>query len=360
MAKRDYYEVLGVGKTATADEIKRAFRKKAVEHHPDKGGDDEKFKEINEAYETLKDDGKRKQYDQFGHAFNGAGSGQNPFSGGAGGQQYQVDFGDIDLGDIFGSFFGGGQRRSQPNRGNDIETRLSIDFKDAVFGAEKTIALELDDLCNRCDGTRAEPGSKIGQCKTCGGKGQVVQTQRTILGNIQQASICPTCKGAGEVPEKLCTQCSGKGVEHKRREMKIKIPAGVNDNATIRIAGKGEALAGGPYGDLYLHISVKPHPRFERINFDITSAQNINLVQAVLGDEIEVETIDGVVKMKIPAGTQSGQVFKLKDHGVPHRATARGSHLVTINVEIPKKLSKRQKELMEEFGKQNPKSFFSH
>lgn len=362
MDKKDYYDVLGVSKTATADEIKRAFRKKAVEYHPDKGGDAEKFKEVNEAYETLKDDGKRKQYDQFGHAFNGAGgAGPNPFGGqnpfGQAGGQYQVDFGDIDLGDIFGSFFGG-QRQSQPNRGNDVETRMNIDFKDMVFGAEKSIALELNDQCSHCKGSRAEPGSKISQCKTCGGKGQVVHTQRTILGNIQQASICPTCSGAGEVPDKLCSQCGGKGVERTRREMKVKIPAGVNSGATIRIAGKGEAMAGAPNGDLYINIQVKTHPKFERLGFDITSAQNISLPQAVLGDEIEVDTIDGPVKMKIPAGTQSGQVFRLKDHGVEHRSTGRGAHLVTINVEIPKKLSKRQKELMEEFAQEAPRSFF--
>lgn len=362
MTKRDYYEVLGLGKSATAEEIKRAYRKKAVELHPDKGGDAEKFKEVNEAYETLKDPQKRSGYDQFGHAAGGYGGG-SPFGGAAGG----FDFGgfgqgggvemDVDLGDIFGSFFGGGRGSARTSRGRDVAVDLSIDFKEAVFGTTKKINLNLEDTCKHCKGKRAEPGSKISPCHTCGGSGRVTRTQNTILGSIQHSTTCTDCQGRGEKPEKLCTECNGKGTVQTAQEINIKIPAGVNDGAAIKLAGKGEAVSSGEKGDLYIKLHVKAHAKFKRSGHDITSEQTIELVEAVLGSEIKVGTIDGEVKMKVPAGTQSGQSFKLAGHGVPY-GSRRGSHIVTLEVHIPKKLNKKQKELLEEFAKASGKKGF--
>ncbi len=356
-AKRDYYEVLGVGKSASADEIKKAFRRKAVELHPDRGGDETKFKEVNEAYEVLKDPSKRQRYDQFGHAGVGgsAASDGNPFTGYGGGfnsQNVNFDFGDLGLGDIFSSFFGGqqgaGQRRQA--RGNDVETRIEISFEEAVFGTEVDLKLNLEDTCSHCKGTTAEPGYSLKTCGTCGGSGQVVTATRTIFGNIQQASICPTCKGTGKVPEKVCTVCHGRGTERRTQSIPLKVPAGIDDGATIRLRDHGEAVANGPKGDLYVHVRVKAHKRFTREGDIILSEEHVSMVDAALGSEMDVETVDGSVRMKIPAGTQSGTDFKLSGHGVPHiRSETRGPHIVTIVVDTPTKLTKQQKALLEQF-----------
>lgn len=369
MAKRDYYEVLGVSKNASDDELKKAFRKKAIEHHPDKGGDEAKFKEVNEAYEVLKDSKKRQRYDQFGHAGVGSsaasdGAGGNPFgsSGGFGGFQGQninIDFEDLGLGDIFGSFFGGGSgRRKQKARGHDVQTRIDLTFEQAVFGTEVELDLNLNDTCEHCKGTTVEPGHDMKTCPTCNGAGQTVRVMRTVLGNIQQAAVCDTCKGSGKVPEKVCTVCHGSGVQRRKQEIKLKVPAGIDDGATIRLSGHGEAVANGPKGDLYVAVRVKAHKKFTREGDLILSEESIDMVDAALGIEIEVETVDGPVRMKVPAGTQSGTDFKLSGHGVPHlRSKNRGAHIVTVNVETPTKLSKKQKELLEEF-KGNKKSRF--
>lgn len=354
MTKRDYYEVLGVGKGASADEIKKAFRRKAVDMHPDKqGGDEAKFKEINEAYEVLKDTSKRQRYDQFGHAGVGGngGGGGNPF-GGAGGQNVNFDFGDLGLGDIFSSFFGGqqGGRQQRQARGNDVETRIEITFEQAVFGTEVDLRLNLEDTCSHCKGTTAEPGHDLKTCDMCKGSGQVVTATRTIFGNIQQAMVCPTCKGAGKVPEKICTVCHGKGTERRTQAIQLKVPAGIDDGATIRLREHGEAIANGPKGDLYVHVRVKAHKHFTREGDLILSEEHIGMVQAALGTEIDVDTVDGQVRMRVPAGTQSGTDFKLSSHGVPHmRGETRGPHIVTIVVDTPTKLSRQQKELLEQF-----------
>lgn len=354
--KRDYYDVLGVGKNASADEIKKAFRRKAVELHPDKqGGDEEKFKELNEAYEVLKDSSKRQRYDQFGHAGVGGAAGGNPFEGFGGfgqGQNVNFDFGDLGLGDIFSSFFGGGQTggRQRQARGNDVETRIEISFDEAVFGTEVDLKLNLEDTCSHCKGSTAEPGYELKTCDTCKGSGQVVTATRTIFGNIQQASICPTCKGTGKVPEKVCTVCHGKGTERRTQNIQLKVPAGIDDGATIRLREHGEAIANGPKGDLYVHVRVKAHKRFTREGDLILSEEHVGMVEAALGTEIDVETVDGPVRMKVPAGTQSGTDFKLSNHGVPHvRSESRGPHIVTIVVDTPTKLTKQQKELLEQF-----------
>jgi molecular chaperone DnaJ len=271
MAQRDYYEILGVAKTASADEIKKAFRRAAIDSHPDKGGDEVKFKEINEAYEVLKDPAKRQRYDQFGHAGVGGSSSSGPsgfngFEGFGAGQNINFDFGDLGLGDIFSSFFGGGasggsNHAQQSNRGRDVETRVEVEFNQAVFGTDVELNLTLEDVCDHCKGTTADPGYDLKKCATCGGSGQVVRVNRTVFGNIQQASICPTCHGKGKVPEKECSVCRGKGTQAKKQSISLKVPAGVDDGATIRLREYGEAVAGGSKGDLYVNIRVKPHKK---------------------------------------------------------------------------------------------------
>ena len=358
MSKRDYYEVLGISKNASADEIKKAFRKAAVKYHPDKeGGDETKFKEASEAYEVLKDAQKRQRYDQFGHAGvggasgGGGGAGYNPFEGfgGFGGQNVHFDFGNGDLGDIFGSFFGGGGQREQgPRRGRDVETAIELTFEDAVFGVEKDLHLSLDDECSHCKGTTVEPGYEMKTCPTCQGSGQQQRVMNTIFGAIQQAVTCPTCRGRGKVPEKVCTVCKGAGTQKSTQTIKLKVPAGIDDGATVRLQERGEAIADGRKGDLYVHIRVKPHKYFTREGDIILSEEHVNMVDAALGTEIDVDTVDGPVRMKIPAGTQSGTDFKLSNHGVPHlRKESRGPHIVSIIVDTPTKLSKKQKELLE-------------
>lgn len=369
MSKRDYYEVLGVSKSASADEIKKAFRKAAIKYHPDKqDGDEAKFKEVNEAYEVLKDQQKRQRYDQFGHAGvggnGGAGAGGNPFEGfgGFGGQNVHFDFGDGGLGDIFGQFFGGGQQRERgPKRGRDVETTLNLTFEQAVFGVEEEISLDMDDECSHCHGSTVEPGHSMKTCPTCKGAGQQTRVMNTIFGQIQQAVTCETCGGNGKIPEKVCTVCKGKGTERRKQTMTLKVPAGIDDGATIRLKERGEAIGGGSRGDLYVNIRVKAHKKFTREGDIILSEEHVSMIDAALGTEIDVETVDGLVKMKIPAGTQSGTDFKLASHGVPHlRGSARGSHIVSVIVDTPTKLTKKQKELLEEFReKASKKGLFS-
>jgi molecular chaperone DnaJ len=354
MAKRDYYEVLGVGKGASADEIKKAFRRAAIQYHPDKqGGDEAKFKEVNEAYEILKDPSKRQRYDQFGHAGVGssAASDGDPF-GGAGNQGVHFDFGDLGLGDIFENFFSGGQQgQARQARGRDVETRVDVSFEDAVFGTDVELRLNLEDTCEHCKGTTVEPGSSLKNCDNCDGSGRITHVARTIFGNIQQAAPCPKCKGRGKIPEKVCSVCHGKGTARKAQVVTLKVPAGIDDGAVIRLREHGEAIANGPKGDLYVNVRVKPHKKFVREGELILSEEQISMVEAALGTEIDVETVDGLVRMKIPAGTQSGTDFKLSGHGVPHlRSATRGTHIVTVIVETPTKLSKQQKELLQQFA----------
>jgi len=362
--KRDYYEVLGVGKTASADELKKAYRKKAIEHHPDRGGSEESFKEVNEAYEVLKDSSKRQRYDQFGHAGVGSSAASdsgNPFAGfggGAQGQEFNFDFGDLGLGDILGSFFGGGAgpRQQHQSRGRDVETDIEISFEEGIFGTQVDLSLNLDDTCNHCKGTTVEPGHELKTCDECKGSGQVGRVTRTIFGNIQQSTTCPKCQGKGKIPEKLCTVCRGKGTQRKSQTIKLKVPAGIDDGAAIRLREQGEAVANGPKGDLYVNIRVKPHKKFTREGNLVLSEEHLSMVDATLGAEIEVETVDGPVKMKVPIGTQSGTDFKLSGHGVPHISGGnRGAHIVTIHVDTPTKLSAKQKQLLEQFKKENSK-----
>ena len=354
MTKRDYYEVLGISKTASADEIKKAYRKAAVKFHPDKeGGDEAKFKEAGEAYDVLKDGQKRQRYDQFGHAgvggSNGSGAGGNPFEG-FGGQGTHFDFGDGGLGDIFGQFFGGGQQQRGPQRGRDVEVSLRLTFEEAVFGVEEKIELDMDDECSHCHGTTVEPGHEMKTCPTCKGAGQQARVMNTIFGQIQQNVTCETCVGRGKVPEKVCTVCRGKGTERRKRTINLKVPAGIDDGATIRLTGHGEAISNGQKGDLYVHIRVKAHKNFTREGYIILGDTHISMIEAALGTEIDVETVDGKIRMKVPAGTQSGTDFKLSNHGVPHiRSDKRGPHIVSLIVDTPTKLTKKQKDILEQF-----------
>lgn len=357
MTKRDYYEILGVSKNASADEIKKAYRKLAVKHHPDKeGGDETKFKEIGEAYEVLKDAQKRQRYDQFGHAGvggnGGGGYGGDPFAGfgGFNGQNVHFDFGDGGLGDIFGQFFGGSQRSRAPRRGRDVEVSLQLSFEEAVFGVEQKLELDLEDTCSHCKGTTVEPGHEMKTCPDCKGAGQRNKVINTIFGPIQQAATCDTCGGSGKVPEKVCSVCRGKGTERSRRKVNLKIPAGIDDGATIRLSGHGEAVSKGEKGDLYVHIRVQAHKKFTREGDIILSEEHVGMVDAALGTEIDVETVDGKVRMKVPSGTQSGTDFKLSNHGVPHlRGSGRGPHIVSIVVDTPTKLSRKQRQILEDF-----------
>lgn len=356
----DPYKTLGVDKNASDADIKKAYRRLALKYHPDKGGtkeDEKKFKEVTQAYEILGDKQKRAQYDQFGSVGTGPGG---PGFGGfdfSGFQDVKFDFGG-GFGDIFDTFFGGGAKRAKqkqgPLRGNDIEIIVHFSFDEAVFGTTKEVEISRYETCEHCKGMGNEPGSKIIDCDTCQGTGQHVRVQRTPLGQIQTASTCDKCNGAGKIPEKKCRECKGEGRILKHRKIKIKIPAGIHDKAAIRLSEKGEAgLRGGPAGDLFAHISVSGSKEFEREGNDIKTTQNIHLLQAVLGDEIDVKTIHGNVKLKVPAGTESGKSFKLKDYGVPKvGTTTKGDHIVKIIVDTPKKLSKKEKELYEELVKE--------
>ncbi len=279
-----------------------------------------------------------------------------------GGQGAHFDFGDLGLGDIFESFFGGGQgqnRSQRQARGRDVESRVEVTFEQAVFGTEVTIHLNLDDTCEHCKGTTAEPGHELKTCDTCKGAGQVVTVNRTIFGNIQQATICPTCHGTGKVPEKVCSVCRGTGTQRRAQDITLKIPAGIDDGATIRLREHGEAIANGSKGDLYVNVRVKSHKKFTREGDLILSTEHVDMISAALGSEIDVETVDGLVRMKIPAGTQSGTDFKLSGHGVPHmRGSTRGAHIVTIIVDTPTKLTKRQKEILETFHQEPARKGF--
>ncbi|PIT94723.1 molecular chaperone DnaJ [Candidatus Falkowbacteria bacterium CG10_big_fil_rev_8_21_14_0_10_39_9] len=352
---KDYYKTLGVDKSATPDEIKTAFRKLAHEHHPDKGGNEAKFKEANEAYQVLGNAEKRRQYDQFGSSF------QNGQAGGGAGQWQNFsgsDFDFGDLGDIFGGMgdifgFGGGRGRSQQRtRGRDLEMLVTLDFMEAVFGIEKAIHFHRSATCSHCQGNGAEPGSKVETCPTCKGQGKIAQIQRTILGSMRVESVCPSCHGEGQKYSEKCHVCSGNGVKQAETELKVKIPAGINTGESIRLSGQGDAGAkGSELGDLFLRIKVIPSKKFVRSGYDIHTKETIGVKQAILGDKIEVETVEGKLTLKIPEGTQSGTVFRLKDKGIPIlNSRSRGDHLVEVTVKIPKGLSKKEQKIMEEIN----------
>ena len=349
--KRDYYEVLGVSKTASEDEIKKAYRKLAMKYHPDHNkepGAEEKFKEINEAQSVLLDAQKRAAYDRYGHsAVDGSAPGAGGFNGGAG-----FGFEDIDLGDIFGSFFGGGARRSSanntsPRQGADRYIQLNIDFMDSIFGKKVTIPFTYDEVCTSCNGSGAKSASDFITCPTCNGRGRVVTEQRTILGIMRNEQACSHCRGKGKIVKEKCPTCGGSGYNKKKTDLEINVPAGISSGQQLRVAGKGErGVNGGPNGDLYIEIQVKKHDIFERKGKDIYSTLEISCLDAILGANITTPTVYGDVELNIPEGSQYGDVIKIKGKGVKDvRSSSTGDQYVTLKVVNPKKLSKEEKEL---------------
>lgn len=356
MAK-NFYDVLGVSKSASQDEIKRAYRKLAGEHHPDRGGQHDRFKEINEAYQVLSDTTKRSQYDQYGQTFEqaqrqgGGAYGGNPF----GGFDYGAAGVEFDFGDIFSNIFGGGaqggpEAAERRNRGVDLEMPLRITFEQAAFGLEKEITLEKRNKCPKCEGSGAEPGTKVITCPKCHGQGSIRTTRRTILGTIQSSAICDRCEGMGKIPETPCKECKGTGAIRSNKKIKISVPAGIDNGQRIRVKGEGEAgYRGSENGDLYIQVTVEPSKIFKREGFDLFKDEQIGFPQAALGTTIETKTLDGTVKIKIPAGTQSGKVFRVAGHGIQHlNRSGKGDLFVTVRVNTPENLSKKQKELLKQ------------
>ena len=369
--KRDYYEVLGVDKNATDDELKKAYRKMAKKYHPDANPDNKaeaeaKFKEVNEAYETLSDPQKRKMYDQFGpdgpQGFGGAGG---PFGGQGGYYSYNGSgfegFGDFgDLGDIFSSFFGGGfgsrasKRNNGPKKGADINLRMDISFEDAFLGVEKEITINRNEKCDACNGTGAKAGTTVTKCPTCNGTGQVKQVQNTILGQMQTTRTCSNCHGTGEVIKEPCEKCRGKGTIRKQPKIKVKIPAGIDDGQTVVLRGEGEpGEKGGAKGDLYITIGIKKHSIYTRKGNNVLCEVPITITQATLGAELEIPMVDGTKeKYRIPDGTQTGTKFTIRNKGFKTiNSSVQGDFIFTVTVKTPKHLSKEQRELFMQLAK---------
>ncbi|HVH64376.1 MAG TPA: molecular chaperone DnaJ [Candidatus Dormibacteraeota bacterium] len=344
--KRDYYEILGVDRQASAEDLKRAFRKIAMESHPDRNPGDEaaheRFKEASEAYSVLSDPERRRSYDLFGHAAVGAGP--------------AVDFSDIPFADIFDTFFGGGfgarARRERSNRGDDLRYDMTITFEEAYTGVDKQIDVPRLVTCDRCKGNGAEPGTSDETCPGCRGSGQIRRAAQSLFGQVVTTVTCPTCGGAGRILKQPCVQCRGQGRTQQSKRLAVKIPAGVDTGSQIRLSGEGEAgIRGGPPGDLYVVIRVKPHPQLARHEQDIVYELRVNMVQAALGDRIEIPTLDGPVEIAIPAGTQHGQSFRLQGRGMPDvRGGRRGDQYVVAQVVIPKDLDPEQKALLRKVG----------
>ncbi|HVU06206.1 MAG TPA: molecular chaperone DnaJ [Candidatus Paceibacterota bacterium] len=364
---KDYYKILGVDKGASQDDIKKAFRKLAHEHHPDKKtGNADRFKEANEAYSVLGDENKRKQYDTFGSAgpgFGGAG-GFNPndfggfdFSGFQGGfngaNGVEFDLGDI-FGDIFGSGMGGSRQKQK--RGADIQVDLDIAFEESIFGAEKTIVLNKVSACAECAGSGVKKGSKMKTCHTCSGKGRVTEVRRSIMGSFQTTRTCETCRGAGKEPEEKCPVCRGAGVTKRNQEIKVKVPASVENGEMVRLTGAGEAVAGGQSGDLYLRLHVKKHPTFRKEGNNLLTETAVKLSDALLGVSIPLKTLDGDIVVKIPEGISEGEILRVKGKGAPTTARGKDGHrgdiLVVVHVTMPKKLSKDARKAVEDLKKE--------
>jgi molecular chaperone DnaJ len=353
----DYYEMLGVSRTADKDEIKRAYRRLARKYHPDvnkEPGAEERFKEINRAYEVLSEPEKRQMYDRFGEA---------GVSGAAGASGFQ-DFGDMGgFADIFESFFGGfgatpgaagARRRTGPTRGDDLRLDLKLDFSEAIFGGEKEIRISHLETCGTCSGSGAKPGTKPKTCGTCGGSGQVRRATRTPFGSFAQVSACPTCNGSGQVIEDKCGDCSGRGTKQETKKLTIAIPAGVDNGTRLRVSGEGDAgKRGGPAGDLYVYLFVNEDAEFQRDGINILSELSISYLQAILGCQLEVETVDGTTEVEIPPGTQPNTVITLDGKGVPRlgNPVSRGDHLITVQVVIPTKVGTEEREMLEKLAK---------
>ncbi len=353
--KRDYYEVLGLSKSASDDDIKKAYRKMAKQYHPDMNPGDKtaeaKFKEASEAYAILSDPDKKRQYDQFGHAAFEQGG------GGAGGFDFtnMGDMGDI-FGDIFGDLFGGGRRSQRANngpmKGANLRTGIRITFEEAVFGCEKELELALKDECNTCHGSGAKPGSNPETCSKCGGRGQVTFTQQSLFGMVRNVQTCPDCRGTGKIIKDKCPDCYGSGYISNKKKIQVSIPAGIDDGQSIRIRGKGEPGSnGGERGDLLVEVSVSRHPIFQRQEFDIFSTAPMSFAQAALGGDVRISTVDGDVLYEVKPGTQTDTKVRLRGKGVPtlRNKAVRGDHYVTLVVQVPTKLTNEQKELLQKY-----------
>ncbi|ALJ31771.1 Chaperone protein DnaJ [Apilactobacillus kunkeei] len=360
MADKDYYSILGISKDASQDDIKHAYRRMSKKYHPDinkEPGAEKKFKEINEAYEVLSDEQKRRNYDQFGSAdgpAGGFGGGAGGFGGGAGGFS---GFGGGGFDDIFSQFFGGGARGAQrdpnaPVKGRDLQYQMTINFEDAVFGKKTTIRYDREAKCDTCDGSGAKPGTHPETCHQCNGSGYVTSVQNTPLGQMQTQHPCPTCGGTGKEIKDKCPKCGGSGHMHESHKVEVNIPAGVDDGQQMRLQGQGEAGEnGGPYGDLFIVFRVKPSRDFERDGSDLHYSQNISFTQATLGSTIKVKTVYGDVEMKVPAGTQSNTTFRLRGKGMPKiNSSSKGDELVTVKIVTPKSLNKQQKQALKAFA----------
>lgn len=350
MATKDYYNLLGIDKSASKDDIKKAFYKLAAKYHPDKkGGDEAKFKEINEAYQTLSDEKKRKEYDTYGQTFNGQGPQGGGFGGFGGGGFNQSDFADMqfdfgDLGDIFGDMFGGGfggQQRQK--RGRDISLEIDVPFTEAIFGTERNVLLSKVNTCKTCTGTGAKIGTKQKTCTSCNGQGKIHDVKKTFMGNFQTVKTCDTCRGTGKVPEEKCHDCKGNGVVNSREEVNIAIPAGISNGEMIRMTGMGEAVSGGTTGDLYVKINVTSHKLWKREGNDLSITHEIKLTDALLGAKHTIDGLDGTIDIDVPAGASTGEILRVKGRGVPHvhDKGRRGDVLVKLNIHMPKKLSKK-------------------
>ncbi len=357
---KDYYNILGVNKSASKDEIKKAFYKLAHKYHPDKKeGDEKKFKEVNEAYQVLSDESKRSKYDQFGSGFENMGGGG--FQGGAGFEGFDfsgfqnggADFDFGNLNDIFSDFFAGGMGggRPQARRGRDISTEIQISFADSIFGTTRKVLLTKTSNCDTCHGSGAKAGTKMETCKNCNGQGKIHEAKRSFLGVISTTKICEKCMGAGEVPKEVCEKCKGAGVMRKEEEVTINIPAGIRDGEMIRMTGMGEAVSKGSTGDLYIKINVAPHAVFKREGSDLVMNLNLKLSDALLGAEYPIETLDGKIDVKIPEGVSINEILRVKGKGVPSKSK-RGDLLIKLHIKLPTKLSRKERELVEQLKKE--------
>lgn len=353
---KDYYKILGVSRNASQDEVKKAFFKLAQKHHPDKGGDSNKFKEINEAYQILGDKEKRSQYDRFGTAFEGspfgAGGQGSPFSGGFDSSSFGKGFDSTVFEDIFEDFFGSSpftkQKRRRTQKGRDMLLDIEITLEEAFTGAQREVSLERFIVCPKCKGQGGEPGTKIKDCPSCRGAGQVKEVHRTFLGTFTRTNICPQCQGTGKIPEKNCSQCRGKGRAKQEQKITVSIPSGISNKEEILISGKGEAGERGTSpGDLYVRTHVRDHPHFIRRGDDIYFSLDVNFSQATLGDKVDIPTLAGEIELQIPSGTQAGKLLRLKGMGIPHlHSRGKGGMYIKVNVKTPKKLTKKQRELI--------------
>ena len=361
---KDYYNILGINKSASKDEIKKAFYKMAHKYHPDKkGGNEQKFKEVNEAYQVLSDDEKRSKYDQYGSGFENMGGGGYGGAQGFGGFDWsnmggfsarggQADGMDFDLNDIFSDFFGGGMGRSSVRRGRDISTEIQISFSDAVFGTNRKILITKTSACLICHGSGAKTGTKMETCKQCNGQGRIREAKKTIFGTIANTKTCEVCYGTGETPREICDNCKGKGVLRREEEVSIEIPAGIRDGEMIRMTGMGEAVSRGTSGDLYIKINVSSHPVFKREGHDLSMELDLKLSEALLGAKYPIKTLDGEIEITIPEGVSINEVLRVRGKGVPQGRGRRGDLLVKLNIKLPKKLSRKSREIVEELKKE--------